>query len=56
MARPCPTFVLQGRTTGGEKLRVIFSQCPDETRVITAYNLEEEVSCYCPGDEKKERK
>ena len=51
--RPCPTFALQGRTAGGESIRVIFAQCPSETRVITCYNLEEDFECYCLGDEKK---
>ena len=51
--RPCPTFALQGRTSSGESLRVIFAQCPTETKVITCYNLEEEFACSCPGDEMK---
>ncbi|GAA4734458.1 DUF4258 domain-containing protein [Flavisolibacter ginsenosidimutans] len=51
--RPCPTFALQGRTTSGENIRVIFAQCTDETKVITCYNLEEDFECHCPGDEKK---
>jgi hypothetical protein len=50
---PCPTFALQGRTTSGENIRVVFAQCPAETKVITCYNLEEEFACHCPGDEKK---
>lgn len=53
--RPCPTFALQGKTSSGEKLRVIFAQCPSETTVVTCYNLEEEFSCDCPGDEKKNK-
>lgn len=51
--RPCPTFALQGRTASGENIRVIFAQCPSETRVITCYNLEEKFACDCPGDGKK---
>ncbi|HYO22428.1 MAG TPA: DUF4258 domain-containing protein [Flavisolibacter sp.] len=51
--RPCPTFALQGRTSGGENIRIIFAQCATETRVVTCYNLEEDFECYCPGDEKK---
>ena len=51
--RPCHTYALQGRTTGGEYIRVIFAQCPTETKVVTCYNLEEDFECYCPGDEKK---
>ena len=48
--RPCPTFALQGATSDGEKLRVIFAQCVDETKVVTCYNLEEDFECHCPGD------
>jgi hypothetical protein len=51
--RPCPTFALQGETSDGEKLRVIFAQCDDETKVVTCYNLEEDFDCHCPGDENK---
>lgn len=48
--RPCPTFALQGETHDGEKLRVIFAQCSDETKVVTCYNLQEDFECHCPGD------
>jgi hypothetical protein len=51
--RPCPTFAMQGHTTSGENIRVIFAQCKGETKVITCYNLSEEFSCNCPGDENK---
>ena len=51
--RPCPTFALQGETSDGEKLRVIFAQCDDETKVVTCYNVEEDFDCHCPGDENK---
>jgi len=47
--RPCPTFALQGQTSDGEKIRVIFAQCNDETKVITCYNLEEDFECDCPS-------
>ena len=46
--RPCPTFALQGQTSDGEKIRVIFAQCSDETKVVTCYNLEEDFECHCP--------
>jgi hypothetical protein len=48
--RPCPTFALQGETSDGEKIRVIFAQCSNETKVVTCYNLEEDFDCHCPGD------
>jgi hypothetical protein len=54
--RPCPTFALQGETTSGEKLRVIFAQCREETKVITCYNLLQDFECDCPsgGTNKKQ--
>ena len=54
MARPCPVFSLQGRTSGGEKLRVVFSQCAEATTVINCYNLQKELTCHCPDNQKKE--
>lgn len=48
--RPCPTFALQGRTSDGDNVRVIFAQCSSETKVITCYNLDEDFACHCPGD------
>lgn len=51
--RPCPTFALQGETSDGDKIRVIFAQCDAETKVITCYHLNQEFECNCPGDEKK---
>lgn len=51
--RPCPTFALQGRTSDGDDIRVIFAQCSSETKVVTCYNLKEDFVCHCPGDENK---
>jgi hypothetical protein len=48
--KPCPTYALQGETNDGEKLRVIFAQCNEETKVVTCYNLDEDFECHCPGD------
>lgn len=51
--RPCPTFALQGTTSGGESIRVILAQCEGETKVVTCYNLQQDFECHCPGDENK---
>ena len=51
--RPCPTYALQGYTSHGEELRVIFAQCDDDTKLVTCYNLKEDFECHCPGDERK---
>ena len=51
--KPCPTYALQGYTNDGQHLRVIFAQCDTKTKVVTAYDLEKDFECHCPGDEKK---
>ncbi len=51
--KPCPTYAIQGTTSDGEYLRIIFAQCKKETKVVTAYNLNEDFECHCPGDETK---
>jgi hypothetical protein len=51
--KPCPTYALQGYTNDGQHLRVVFAQCETKTKVVTAYDLEEDFECHCPGDEKK---
>lgn len=51
--RPCPTYALQGITSSGDDIRVIFAQCATETKVITCYNLKQDFECHCPGDENK---
>ena len=52
MARPCPVFALQGRTTGGKSLRVFFSQCPQQSTVIACFRLKQTDDCYCPEAQK----
>ncbi|RYZ23745.1 MAG: DUF4258 domain-containing protein [Chitinophagaceae bacterium] len=54
--RPCPTYALQGETSDGESVRVIFAQCGTETKVITCYNLRQDFECDCPGDERKKHR
>ena len=49
--QPCPTFALQGTTSGGQRLRVIFAQCKKQTKVVTCYNLDRYFECHCPGDD-----
>ena len=50
---PCPVYAVQGYTRDREHLRVIFGQCDYQTKVITCYNLDQDLECHCPGDEKK---
>jgi hypothetical protein len=54
--KPCPSYALQGLTSDGESVRVIFAQCPSETKVITCYQLNKDFECHCPGDDSKQKK
>jgi hypothetical protein len=50
---PCPIFTLQGRTARKKSMLVIFEQCPKETKVVSCYNLKENIDCKCSGLENK---
>jgi len=52
-AKPCPTYALEGVSSDGQKLRIVFAQCDFTTKVVTAIDLNNEFSCSCPGDDKK---
>ncbi len=43
----CPTHALEGRSRDGQRLRVVFAACEDETRVVTAIDLDFEGACAC---------
>jgi hypothetical protein len=44
----CPSHALEGRTRDGQQARVVFAACPDETRVVTAIDLDTDWPCDCP--------
>lgn len=44
---PCPSHAFEGRGTDGHRLRVVFAACPDETRVVTAIDLDRDWPCAC---------
>jgi hypothetical protein len=46
-ASPCPKYALEARTQDGQNVRIIFADCGNETRVITAIDLDDEHQCYC---------
>lgn len=52
-AFPCPTFVLQGRTSAGQSIQVIFEQCREATKVINCYHLRKDAACDCLYNENK---
>ena len=48
--KPCPTFALQGFTSSGENIRIIFAQCREVTKIVTCYNLKKDFNCDCGDD------
>ena len=51
--KPCPTYALEGITSDGQRVRIVFAQCDHTTKVVTAIDLETDFECDCPGDKKK---
>lgn len=41
----CPTHALEGRTRDGQNARLVFAACPDETRLVTAIDLDTDWPC-----------
>ncbi len=44
----CPSHALEGVGDGGERLRIVFADCADEVKVVTAIDLDTEWDCDCP--------
>ena len=44
----CPSHAIEGAGTDGHRLRIVFAACADETRVVTAIDLDEDWPCDCP--------
>ncbi len=46
--KPCPSYALEGLTTDGQNVRIVFAECDSVTKVITAIDLElEKDTCSC---------
>ena len=43
----CPSFALEGTTTDGQHVRIVFGACDKITKVITAIDLDKEHVCDC---------
>lgn len=52
-ASPCPTYALEGITKDDQRVRIVFGQCDEKTKVITVIDLNTEWTCDCPGDDNK---
>lgn len=46
---PCPKYAFESETASKEKVRIIFADCPDATKVITAIDLknDNDSNCHC---------
>ncbi|MER3497973.1 MAG: hypothetical protein C4308_04735 [Chitinophagaceae bacterium] len=51
--KPCPTYAVEGKTEDNQKIRVVFAQCDEKTKVVTVIDISKEWQCDCPGDDKK---
>jgi len=46
--RPCPTYALEGYSSEGQHLRVVFAPCDaSNAKVITCIDLDKDWSCHC---------
>ncbi|CAL1516896.1 DUF4258 domain-containing protein [Chitinophaga sp. MM2321] len=46
--RPCPTYALEGYSTEGQHLRIVFAPCDENNmKVITCIDLDKDWSCHC---------
>lgn len=43
----CPSHAIEGTGTDGHRLRVVFAECSDETRLVTAIDLDQDWPCRC---------
>jgi hypothetical protein len=52
-ATPCPTYALEGVTHDSQRVRIVFAQCDQSSKVVTVIDLDTEWECHCPGDDNK---
>ena len=52
-ARPCPTYALEGVTSDNQRVRIVFAQCDNTSKVVTTIDLGTNWECHCPGDDEK---
>jgi len=45
--QPCPSYAVEGNTKDGQHVRIVYADCGDVTRVITAIDLENHYNCHC---------
>ncbi|MEC5142559.1 DUF4258 domain-containing protein [Chitinophaga sp. 212800010-3] len=46
--QPCPTYALEGYSSEGQHLRIVFAPCDRENaKVITCIDLDKDWTCHC---------
>lgn len=46
--KPCPTYALEGYSSEGQHLRIVFAPCDEENaKVITCIDLDKDWTCHC---------
>jgi len=45
--KPCPSYALEGKTNDGQTVRIVFADCNNATKVVTAIDLENNYKCNC---------
>ena len=45
--KPCPTYAVENNTADGQTVRIVFADCDDVVKVVTAIDLKESHKCNC---------
>ena len=45
--KPCKTYALEGTTSDGQNVRIVFASCDSITKVVTAIDLGNKYDCDC---------
>ncbi|MBX2846125.1 MAG: DUF4258 domain-containing protein [Saprospiraceae bacterium] len=45
--QPCPSYALEGKTKDGQQVRIVFADCNNATKVVTAIDLGNNYNCVC---------
>ncbi len=45
--QPCPTYAIEDNTQDGQRVRIIFANCDDVVKVVTAIDLNRAHKCDC---------
>lgn len=49
----CPRYTVEGVTSDDQRVRIVYAQCNESTKVVTVIDLGTDFKCNCPGDDDK---